>query len=146
MLIHGKWLLCDDEALRPIFEGEVLAGDGSWAKVEFLVDTGADRTVFAAHVLRSLQLPQSANVEALGGVGGVTDSVRVETQIRFVAEEIGKITIRGQFAAFTDLAALDMSVLGRDILNLFAVIVDRPRDVVCLIGQGHQYTITPSRA
>jgi hypothetical protein len=34
-----------------------------------------------------------------------------------------------------------MSVLGRDITNLFAVIVDRPGDAVCLVGQGHLYLI-----
>ena len=34
-----------------------------------------------------------------------------------------------------------MSVLGRDILNLFAVIIDRQRDTVCLLGQQHFYTI-----
>jgi hypothetical protein len=35
-----------------------------------------------------------------------------------------------------------MCVLGRDIMNLFAVIVDRPGDLVCMIGRGHRYTIT----
>jgi hypothetical protein len=34
-----------------------------------------------------------------------------------------------------------MSVLGGDITGLFAVIVDRPGDVVCLLGQRHRYTI-----
>jgi len=43
----------------------------------------------------------------------------------------------------TDPASLDMSVLGRDILNLFAVIVDRPQDVVCLLTQDHVYEIRP---
>jgi hypothetical protein len=35
----------------------------------------------------------------------------------------------------------DGVVLGRDILNLFAVIVDRPADIVCLISQRHCYKI-----
>jgi hypothetical protein len=34
-----------------------------------------------------------------------------------------------------------MSVLGRDITNFFALIVDRPQEVVCLLGQGHRYLI-----
>jgi len=34
-----------------------------------------------------------------------------------------------------------MSVLGRDILNLFAVIVDRAANVVTMIGKSHTYTI-----
>jgi hypothetical protein len=31
--------------------GEILAGNGSWEKSEFLVDTGADRTVLSAATL-----------------------------------------------------------------------------------------------
>ena len=48
MRIDGKWLLCDDDVVRPVISGEVLAGNGSWEWVEFLVDTGADRAVFIA--------------------------------------------------------------------------------------------------
>jgi hypothetical protein len=48
---------------------------------------------------------------------------------------------RGQYAAVTELEALDISVLGRDITRLFAVIVDWPHDVVCLGGQRHRYII-----
>jgi len=48
---------------------------------------------------------------------------------------------RGQYAAVTGLEALDISVLGRDITGLFAVIVDRLQEVVCLLGQHHRYSI-----
>jgi hypothetical protein len=41
------------------------------------------------------------------------------------------------------LEVLDMNVLGRDIAGLFAVIVDRPGNVVCLLGQRHRYIIEP---
>jgi hypothetical protein len=34
-----------------------------------------------------------------------------------------------------------MSVIGRDLTNLFALIVDRPGDRVCLLGQRHRYVI-----
>ena len=40
-----------------------------------------------------------------------------------------------------DLEALDMCLLGRDIAKLFAVIVDRPEDVVCLVRKPHRYVI-----
>ena len=43
--------------------------------------------------------------------------------------------INSHFYVLTDPSALDMSVLGRDLLNLFALIVDRPGDRVCLLGQ-----------
>jgi hypothetical protein len=56
MRINGEWYLCDDSVVRPVIRGEVLAGDGSWARVPFLVDTGADRTVFSAAILALLRL------------------------------------------------------------------------------------------
>jgi hypothetical protein len=58
-------------------------------------------------------------------------------------EEDGKVVFRGQYAAVTELEVLDMSVLGRDVTGLFALIVDRPGNVVCLLGQRHRYTISP---
>jgi hypothetical protein len=72
----------------------------------------------------------------------VIQSVVVETQLRFSHEEGGnKVVFRGQYAAVTEIGALETSVLGRDIISLFALIVDRPDDVVCLFGQRHQYVI-----
>jgi len=52
-----------------------------------------------------------------------------------------KILFRGQFAAFTNLESLDICLLDRDIARLFAVIVNRPADVVCLIRKPHRYVI-----
>jgi hypothetical protein len=40
------------------------------------------------------------------------------------------VIFRGQFGAMTQNEALDISVLGRDITNVFAVIADRRGNVV----------------
>ena len=141
MRISGLWYLCDDGIVRPVIRGEVQAADGTWMKVPFLVDTGADRTVFSADILNALHLQPINSPDRLGGVGGIADSVGVKTQIRLTQDDAGKAVFKGQFAGFTDPEALDMSVLGRDILNLFALIVDQPADTVCLLGQKHFYTI-----
>src|SRR5262245_27956356 len=45
------------------------------------------------------------------------------------------------FIAVTDPTALDLSVLGSDILDLFALIVDRPGNTVCLLSRRHRYEI-----
>ena len=127
--------------VRPIIRGEILAGDGSWWPAEFLIDTGADRTVFNASTLAALRLQAVATAHRLGGVGGLAAATLVTTQIQFSREEAGKVVFRGQYAAVTDLETLEMSVLGRDIIGLFALIVDRLRGIVCLLRQGHQYTI-----
>src|SRR5438046_3254520 len=56
MRIDGRWTLFDDGASRPVIWGEISTGDGSWLKAPFLVDTGADRTVFSAATLAGLGL------------------------------------------------------------------------------------------
>ena len=145
MLINGVWYLCDDGMTRPVLRAEVLTCEGSWIKAPFLLDTGADRTVFSADVLAALRLSPIVTSDRIGGVGGLVASITVETQIRLTRENDGKVTLRGQYAGVTEVDALDMSVLGRDITNLFSVIVDWPRKVVSLIGQRHQYVITQSR-
>jgi hypothetical protein len=143
MLLPGQWLLCEDGVLRPVFRGTIAAADGSMVPVELLADSGADRTVLSAAILALLGLPSIPARQSLGGVGGSVPTVLVDTAIRLPREDGGFAVFRGQFAAFTAPEALDMSALGRDITNLFALIVDRPRDRVCLLGAGHQYAITP---
>jgi hypothetical protein len=59
MRIDGEWLLCDHGTPRPVIRGEILASDGTWQRAEFLLDTGADRTVISAPVLASLRLSPS---------------------------------------------------------------------------------------
>jgi len=71
----------------------------------------------------------------------MADCVEVATQIRLARDGGGKAVFRGRYAAFTRLEALDMSVLGRDIMQLFAVIVDRPDGVVALVRPNHRYRI-----
>jgi Aspartyl protease len=144
MLLPGHWLLCDDGVLRPIFRGKMTAFDGSLLEVEFLADVGADRTVLCAAIVQRLGLPSAAAAVQLGGVGGSSATVIVDTAIQLMRDDGGTAVFRGQLAAFTELEALDMSVLGRDISNRFALIVDRPRDLVCMLGAGHQYSITPT--
>jgi hypothetical protein len=141
MLLRGLWHLCDDGIVRPVIRGEVEAENGPWVQVPFLVDTAADRTVFSADILAALRLPPLIASDRLSGVGGSAASVVVQSQIQFLREDGSPIRLHGQYAAFIEQEALDMSVLGRDITNLFAVIVDRPRDFVALLGQRHQYVI-----
>lgn len=144
MLIRGQWLLGADGVTRPVIAGEIQAANGSWLKAPFLVDTAADRTVFTAAVLQDLGLQPVSSLDQLRGVGGTAASVVVLTAIRLLREDGMEIVFRGQCAAVTELETLDLSVLGRDITNLFALIVDRPGDTVCLLGQRHRYTIEHS--
>jgi predicted aspartyl protease len=143
MLISGTWHVCDDGVIHPVMRGEIQARDGSWVKAPLLLDTGADRTVLSTDILQARRFQSIDTESQLGGVGGVVRTTVIETRTRLTRENNGKVMFRGQYAAITAAEALDMSVLGRDITNLFAVIVDWPQRVVCLLGQQHQYMIIP---
>ncbi len=107
----------------------LISGSGTW----HICDDGI--------LLEALYLQPIAE-DRLGGVGGVVSAIIVEPRIRLTRENNSKISLRGQYAAVIDTQAFDMSVLGRDVTNLFAVIVDWPQRVVRLLGEPHQYTIT----
>jgi hypothetical protein len=144
MRIDGEWLFCDDGVLRPIVRGEVLNSIGIWKQVIFLVDTGADCTVISAAVAESLGFNSSPTSRTLGGVGGTADSVEIATQIRLFRDDRLNVIFRGQFGAMTRNESLDISVLGRGITNLFAVIVDRPGNLVALFRPPHHYLVSIS--
>ena len=61
MRINGEWLRFEDGIVRPVIRGEILGDNGLWVAAEFLVDTGADRTVISAPVLESLHLQSGCN-------------------------------------------------------------------------------------
>jgi len=67
--------------------------------------------------------------------------VDIATRIRPPHDDGDSVIFRGQYAAMTQLEALDMSILGRDIMNLFSVIIDRPDEQVALIRPPHRYVV-----
>jgi hypothetical protein len=142
MRIDGRWLLCEDGVIRPTLRGELETGTGSRLQVEFLLDSGADRTVLDSATFAQLALPPREAPEAVSGLGGATETVLVETVTHLSRETGQAIAFRGQFTAVPEAAGLEISVLGRDIMDLFAVIIDRPGNVVCFLSQRHRYAIT----
>lgn len=144
MRIDGLWLECDDGFVRPIVAAQILSSSGEWIAAPLLVDTGADCTVLSAAVYAILGFEGQDSRQSLGGVGGLTDSLTISTQIRLPRSDGGAANMRGEFSAFSELASLDMSVLGRDILDLFAAVVDRPGKAVSLIRDMHRYVIQPA--
>jgi len=69
MRISGQWYECDDGGLRPIVRGEILNADGNWEPTLFLVDTGADCTVFCAATFDVLGVANPPGVEHNGIMG-----------------------------------------------------------------------------
>jgi aspartyl protease len=143
MRIDGFWLTCDDGVIRPVMPIAVRAASGQFIHAHFLVDTAADHTVPEATLVVKLGLPSQPPPPGLSfqGVGGQTPFVVLTTRLQLLTTDGVIVAFSGQFAAFTDPKATDISLLGRDYLNQFDVIVSRRRDEVMLLGGHHAYTV-----
>ena len=146
MRVNGAWLPGDDGVIRPIVPGLVRLRNGQWLEVSFLLDAGADRTVFSADFFSLLQPFEAIGGERLllSGVGGKTDSITIETTIAFTRDDGQLITVRGEFGVFLEGESADLSVLGRDVTNNFSVIYDYPNQIIALLAPPHSYEIKSS--
>ena len=70
MRINGGWFETDERLPQPVMIGALQTADGRWVKCPFLIDTGADTTVFSPKVLRQLGRPITLAPKQLLGVGG----------------------------------------------------------------------------
>lgn len=142
MLVRGEWQLRDDGVVRPIVRARV-GGDGSPVPENFLIDSGADRTVLSAVLVTRLQLPARSVPPGfiLSGIGGTSAFRLVTTVVEFLRDDGGPVRVRGEFAGFTDPTATDLSILGRDVLDHFDLVLSRRRREIFLIAPRHQYRI-----
>jgi hypothetical protein len=143
MRVEGRWHLFDDGILRPVVDAVVQTPEGTWQTAMLLLDAGADRTVFEARlltVLQTLAVPADEAPE-LGGIGGRTTCIFVQTRLGFVRDDKQMVTVQGPFGVFTNPTSSDVSVLGRDVTNNFDVIYSFPRREVMLLATPHSYQI-----
>ena len=143
MLITGKWQVGDDGMLRPLVRAAVSGIDGRLVADDFLIDSGADRTVLSAALLARLSLPtrSAPSGSTLRGIGGGCAFVLVTSAVEFIRDDGGAVRVHGEFAGFMDPAATDLSILGRDVLDNFDLIISRYRSAVLLLAPRHHYRL-----
>lgn len=146
MVIVGSWMTCDDGETRPVIRIGAAAARSQVMRADFLVDSGADRTVFDPGFLAELQLPSQPPPSGMTfeGVGGASPFVVVTTVLELTGADGAIARVKGQFGAFTDPAAIDLCILGRDVLQHFDVIVSRRRNQVLLLAANHEYLVKTS--
>jgi hypothetical protein len=140
MRIDGSWWTCDDGIVRPVVELELQQADLSWVRVPFLIDSGADRTVLSRTSTHELGLPLLPGEVQLEGVGGAFEVASVETRLRFADRRGNRGSFQSRFPVALD-EAVQMSILGRDVLDCFAVIFDRPNETVLLLTSPDSYEV-----
>ena len=142
MLVRGEWQLRDDGVMRPIVRARV-GGDSSPIAENFLIDSGADRTVLSAVLVTRLQLPARSAPPGFtpSGIGGTSAFVLVTTVVEFLRDDGRPLRVRGEFAGFTNPTATDLSILGRDILDHCDLVLSQRRNEILLLAPRHQYRI-----
>jgi hypothetical protein len=143
MRIVGEWLKCDDGVVRPAVHARVAGVNGAFFADDFLIDTGADRTVLSAALLAKLgpATTQPAAETVLQGISGNSPFVLLKSVIVLMCDEGGFAHLRGEFAAFTEPSSTELSILGRDILNHFDIILSRRNNEILLLAPKHQYRV-----
>jgi hypothetical protein len=145
MRIVGTWRTCDDGVSRPVLRGVLFGAHGQPLTEWFLIDTGADQTVLSGSVYFRVGIPGRLPDTGyrLMGIGGAADFVLIATEVELTRDDGQVVRLRGEFAAFTDPGATDFSVLGRDVLDKFDLIVSRRKDEIWLLTGIHRYRIEP---
>jgi hypothetical protein len=146
MRVVGEWFLCDDGVTRPTLHVKVHGAGSIRHSERFLVDGCADRTVLSFPLLNLLQLPTQPGPPglALQGISGSTAFTVVATVLELTRDDGIPVHIRGTVAAFTDPLATELSILGRDVLNNFDVILSWPRKEILLLAPNHHYQVIRS--
>jgi len=109
-----------------------------------LVDTGADET-FLHHRSIAILGIDTSRLEVrndVGGVGGLgVPYFRWETKLKILSPEGSGRLFSGEVNIFLDPHASRVPILGRDVLDNFAVIFDRRKTRIALIEEPDSYQI-----
>jgi hypothetical protein len=112
--------------------------------MSFLLDTGADETFLHHRSISVLGIDTShLNVRAdVGGIGGEgVPYFRWETRLLLVSAARQGRMFDGEINVFLDPHASRVPILGRDVLDRFAVIFDRDRNQVLLLDKPDTYQV-----
>ena len=123
--------------LAPFVEAKVRATDDKWVKVFFLIDLGADGTYLPRKYLTILgpQPDEAQTKDDVTGIGGRRiEHVPFMTQIRFESDGTHRL-FDLEIGVFTQEEALDVPILGRDVMNYFTLLCDVRANLVWLLDE-----------
>jgi hypothetical protein len=141
MLVPGKWEPDENGVLTPVLHCHLLCGSGAWLKVHFLIDSGAERTVLSSKILRELDAPAHMSFDTLLGIGSIAQVLTVSSRLKMQAADKTDVIVNGPFFGLPEGREDELSILGRDVLGNFAIILDRPGDAIALLHGRHHYSI-----
>jgi hypothetical protein len=148
MLIEGRWLVGADGVARPVFDGYVSSQEGVQLAVSFLIDTGADSTVLAPDVTEQLAgvvQPTPTSTTATG-IGGTLQMYELAVDLLLPTTSGQRARIHGPLPILLAPGSLELSVIGRDVLDQFTLIYARPQGTLLLLTPPHTFILQPPRS
>lgn len=144
MRIEGRWLVGADGVERPIFDGVIAAPGGLQFAISLLIDTGADITLLAPDVAQQLStvvqpMPTAVTV---GGIGGTEQVYELAVDLLIPTTSGQRAHIRGPLPVLLTPGALELSVIGRNLLDTFTLIYSRPQGRILLLSPPDAFTLT----
>lgn len=140
-MISGYFRHDDNGVMRPYIDLDVAFHTplNARIRISFIVDTGADRTLLSANVARELERLFDFDIRSLelgnpvGGLGGIIDTRSIGVTLR-----------QGSFWTAMPVSIIDAvpgpnsapSLLGRDMLDDFALFMERRSERVLLLDAG----------
>ncbi len=143
MRINGEWQPSIDnpDVIHPIVAGRIVVSSEQYV-APFLVDTGADRTVIGSAYRQILRPYQQNTAESFLSAGGELDSFTATVQLVLLDASGRDVAFNLLCVVLTEPIQANNNLLGRDILDYFAVICDRSADEVILLRPPHKYHIS----
>ena len=143
MRIEGRWLAGADGIERPVFDGFVVTRGGVQLAISLLIDTGADLTVLAPAVAEQLvsSAQPTPTAAVVGGVGGTQELYELDVDLLLPTITGQRARIRGPLPILLNPGSLELSVIGRNLLDQFTLIYSRPRDVLQLLTPPDSFTL-----
>ena len=135
MFIWGKYVQAERGAFEPRVQAYLPTATGLWHRFEFLIDSGSDHTFLPPDGAKTLRINLSA-LRTSDDAGGVGSNrlvyYKFDTELRFLmGGHMRPVPVT--IGIFQDEGLLDLPVLGRDVLDQFALVLDRSRNLVALI-------------
>lgn len=145
MRIKGRWVAGADGVERPVFDGHIAASGGVQHAVSFLIDTGADFTVLAPAVAQRLTdvVQPTPTTTLAGGIGGMQPVYEIAVDVLLPTTSGQRARIRGPLPILLTPGVLDLSVIGRNLLDQFTLIYDRPQGLLLLLTAPDTFTLRP---
>ncbi len=142
MRFEGRWLAGADGVERPVFDGLIAAPGGVQLAVSLLIDTGADLTVLAPAVAEQLAglVQPTPTATVVGGVGGTQQVYELAVDLLLPTTTGQRARIRGPLPILLEPGSLELSVIGRNLLDQFTLIYSRPHQTLLLLTPPDTFT------